>query len=174
LFVHGGTHHKNTQAASCQSVMDRNNPIEGPQRYRSQVIIPKNSTIPKQLSPSNSGESPTDESLGKRSSDVSNMLSSDSSPALKRHRTEALEGRFDKLDLLCSATLELGPLQENPSGCSCPKSKCIALYCDCFKAGRRCNPTVCTCLNCLNTVKESGADGARSRVSLALKHHLVD
>ena len=56
----------------------------------------------------------------------------------------------------------MGPLQENPSGCSCPKSKCIALYCDCFKAGRRCKPGTCTCLNCKNTVEESGANGARS------------
>jgi len=47
---------------------------------------------------------------------------------------------FDKLDILVSATLEMGPLQENAAGCSCPKSKCIALYCDCFKAGRRCDP----------------------------------
>jgi Tesmin/TSO1-like CXC domain, cysteine-rich domain len=69
---------------------------------------------------------------------------------------------FDKLDLLCQATLEMGPLQENPSGCSCPKSRCIALYCDCFKAGRRCNPDTCTCLNCKNTVHESGINGART------------
>jgi hypothetical protein len=71
--------------------------------------------------------------------------------------------RFDMLDLLCSATLEMGPLQDNPSGCSCPKSKCIALYCDCFKAGRRCSPGTCTCLNCKNTVAESGVDGARTK-----------
>jgi hypothetical protein len=117
------------------------------------------------LSFSSSGDSPAEESIGKRSIDTSNR-SSESPPASKRSRGEILEGRFDKLDLLCSATLELGPLQENPSGCSCPKSRCIALYCDCFKAGRRCNPTLCTCLNCKNTVEESGPDGARSKVSL--------
>jgi hypothetical protein len=70
---------------------------------------------------------------------------------------------FDKLDLLCSATLEIGPLQLNPAGCSCPKSKCIALYCDCFKAGRRCNPDTCSCLGCKNTIDESGAHGARTK-----------
>ena len=129
------------------------------------VIIPRNITIPKELSLSSSGDSPAEESIGKRSIDTSNR-SSDSPPASKRSRGEVLEGRFDKLDLLCSATLELGPLQENPSGCSCPKSKCIALYCDCFKAGRRCNPALCTCLNCKNTVEESGPEGARSKVSL--------
>jgi len=84
-------------------------------------------------------------------------------PAKKTKASEPLTGKFDKLDLLCAATLDLGPLQENPTGCSCPKSKCIALYCDCFKAGRRCSES-CTCLDCKNTVKESGPTGARSKV----------
>lgn len=70
---------------------------------------------------------------------------------------------FDKLDLLCSATLEIGELHDNPTGCSCPKSKCVALYCDCFKAGRRCNPTQCSCLQCKNTIAESGVNGARTK-----------
>ena len=70
---------------------------------------------------------------------------------------------FDKLDLLCSATLEIGPLHENPMGCSCPKSKCVALYCDCFKAGRRCDPATCSCTDCKNTVAESGLEGARTK-----------
>lgn len=70
---------------------------------------------------------------------------------------------FDKLDLLCTATLEIGELHDNPTGCSCPKSKCVALYCDCFKAGRRCHPTRCSCLDCKNTIAESGVDGARTK-----------
>lgn len=70
---------------------------------------------------------------------------------------------FDKLDLLCTATLEIGELHDNPTGCSCPKSKCIALYCDCFKAGRRCDPKRCACLDCKNTITESGIDGARTK-----------
>lgn len=136
-------------------------------RFRSTVIIPPSVVIPKELaSKETSADSPTEGSLGKRSTDTSNK--SESSPILKRSKGEMIEGRFDKLDLLCSATLELGPLQENPSGCSCPKSKCIALYCDCFKAGRRCNPDSCSCLNCKNTVEESGPDGARSKVSASV------
>lgn len=147
-----------------------------PSMHSSMVVIPKNIVIPKAIAPgppesmvidSAASTSPTEQSLtAKRSSD-----SSESSPRqVKRTKiscspdTARLEGRFDKLDLLCSATLELGPLQDNPTGCSCPKSKCIALYCDCFKAGRRCNPSACTCLNCKNTLAESGADGARSKV----------
>jgi len=70
---------------------------------------------------------------------------------------------LDKLDLLCQATLEIGPMQENKTGCSCPKSKCIALYCDCFKAGGRCDPNNCSCIDCKNTIAESGVDGARSK-----------
>jgi Tesmin/TSO1-like CXC domain, cysteine-rich domain len=70
---------------------------------------------------------------------------------------------FDMLDLLCTATLEIGELHDNPTGCSCPKSKCVALYCDCFKAGRRCHPTRCSCLDCKNTIAESGVDGARTK-----------
>ena len=70
---------------------------------------------------------------------------------------------FDKLDLLCTATLEIGELHDNPTGCSCPKSKCVALYCDCFKAGRRCHPNRCSCYDCKNTIAESGVDGARTK-----------
>ena len=70
---------------------------------------------------------------------------------------------FDKLDLLCTATLEIGEMHDNPTGCSCPKSKCVALYCDCFKAGRRCHPNRCSCFNCKNTIAESGIDGARTK-----------
>jgi Tesmin/TSO1-like CXC domain, cysteine-rich domain len=127
--------------------------------YTSHINIPKRVSIPKEISPLGENVSPMQ--VGKRS-----LNRSEPAPPVKRCKTgEALEAGFDKLDLLCSATLELGPLQDNPSGCSCPKSKCIALYCDCFKAGRRCNPNTCSCLNCKNTVEESGAEGARSKVS---------
>jgi hypothetical protein len=135
---------------------------------RSRVIIPKDIIIPKEIvSPSSDIESPTEraegESIGKRSSD--SWQSSPSTESTKRvKKAEPFEGGFDKLDLLCSATLGLGRMMENPTGCSCPKSRCVALYCDCFKAGRRCNPTTCTCLTCKNTVEESGVNGARSKV----------
>lgn len=71
------------------------------------------------------------------------------SPDHQRHSTPLFKKArgFDKLDLLCSATLEIGELHDNPTGCSCPKSKCVALYCDCFKAGRRCNASQCSCLD---------------------------
>lgn len=73
-----------------------------------------------------------------------------------------LDGNPSSLELLCSATLNLGPLQQNTAGCSCPRSNCIKLYCDCFKAGRRCS-SECSCSNCKNTAAESGFDGERTR-----------
>ena len=78
------------------------------------------------------------------------------------HASKRSKG-FEMLDLLVSATLEIGPMTEHPAGCSCPKSKCIALYCDCFKAGRRCDPSACSCLDCKNTINESGPEGARTK-----------
>lgn len=87
------------------------------------------------------------------------MAHSPPQPQLAAKRPKGI----DKLDLLVEATLEIGPLAENPSGCSCPKSKCIALYCECFKAGRRCDPGTCSCVDCKNTINESGPDGARTK-----------
>lgn len=80
----------------------------------------------------------------------------------KRSRHAYDQSATSSLELLCAATLDLGPLQENASGCSCPRSHCIKLYCDCFKAGRRCS-SKCSCTNCKNTVAESGINGQRTR-----------
>jgi len=85
-----------------------------------------------------------------------------------RERKSLIEKKFDSaeekpakklksgmLDVLCSATLELGPIQASPStGCSCPRSNCIKLYCDCFKAGRHCT-NQCSCSGCKNTTEEN-------------------
>lgn len=157
-------------------------------RRTSIVVIPNRIVIPREMTPGPETLTKNTDSMSPKKKIPVEQSSSDSksgevSPRLaKRIKTsenDRLEGNFDKLDLLCSATLELGPLQDNPTGCSCPKSKCIALYCDCFKAGRRCNPKTCTCLNCKNTVAESGPDGARLKVcidthfSLHIRWHLT-
>ena len=97
------------------------------------------------------------------------VISEDSAPSepapakrMKASYAELLDTNPNSLDMLCSATLELGPLQANPAGCSCPRSSCIKLYCDCFKAGRRCSGE-CSCTNCKNTVAESGPSGERTK-----------
>jgi len=165
-----------------------------PSSSSSVVIIPSNLVIPREITQSpidrvNTSAMNEDRFKVKRSSDSSdgsssstrhhptkrskmfseNQLPPSSSRFAHHHLPNSSSssgaGKFDKLDLLCAATLDLGPLQDNPTGCSCPKSKCIALYCDCFKAGRRCDPNTCSCLNCKNTDEESGPNGARSNVS---------
>ena len=78
-----------------------------------------------------------------------------------RKDSVAKKSKSGMLDILCSATLELGPIQANPTtGCSCPRSNCIKLYCDCFKAGRPCSG-ICSCLNCKNTEEETSVNGER-------------
>lgn len=130
---------------SCPSRRDRTGILS------SRVVIPENIVIPKEITTAVSGdiESTTSDSFGKRSNDTDTP----SPPPLSTKRVklrESLDGPFNKLDLLCSATVDLGPMQKNLSGCSCPKSKCIALYCECFRAGILCDPKICTCLNCSN------------------------
>lgn len=51
-------------------------------------------------------------------------------------------------------------------GCNCVRSQCLKLYCTCFQAGRECDPSICTCIDCLNT--ESDANGRRMRAINAL------
>ena len=40
------------------------------------------------------------------------------------------------------------PSQEKEICCSCQKSKCLKLYCDCFRLGQYCKG--CTCIDCMN------------------------
>lgn len=44
--------------------------------------------------------------------------------------------------------------------CSCPKSKCLKLYCECMSKGRYCNDD-CVCKDCHNTTEYDGEGGAR-------------
>jgi hypothetical protein len=70
---------------------------------------------------------------------------------------------LSNLNLLCSTTINFGQFREEPAGCSCPINRCITLYCACFKAGRHCDPALCACVNCKNSVAESGIGGARTK-----------
>jgi len=41
--------------------------------------------------------------------------------------------------------------------CTCKKSRCIKLYCDCFASGRVCDVDECRCIACLNNGKNLDA-----------------
>lgn len=43
-------------------------------------------------------------------------------------------------------------LPKKKGGCYCSKTKCVKLYCDCFKAGRFCDG-LCGCTHCLNKLE---------------------
>lgn len=56
--------------------------------------------------------------------------------------------------LLTVGTLLLPHIVANYSQnvrCSCGKTRCLKLYCDCLKAGRECG-IMCTCKDCLNKI----------------------
>ena len=46
--------------------------------------------------------------------------------------------------------------------CSCPRSRCIKLYCECFSEGRLCSSS-CSCKTCKNTQEETGPHGLRTK-----------
>ncbi|KAI2507049.1 DNA-binding transcription factor [Fragilaria crotonensis] len=46
--------------------------------------------------------------------------------------------------------------------CTCPKSKCLKLYCVCFQRAILCDKSSCKCTNCKNTTKHAGPNGART------------
>lgn len=47
------------------------------------------------------------------------------------------------------------------SGCNCPKSRCIKLYCECFSNSDFCS-SHCKCTSCYNTEEHNGRDGVRT------------
>ena len=60
-----------------------------------------------------------------------------------------------------------GELQQKTGGCNCEKSKCLQMYCDCFKYGGFCGPN-CFCFNCEN--KNDNENRKRKIVSVQKKN----
>lgn len=64
------------------------------------------------------------------------------------------------LDLLVDVSCSIGTKLE--LGCRCAKTRCLKLYCDCFRGTKLCTSR-CQCIECLNTAEESGPDGIKTR-----------
>lgn len=80
----------------------------------------------------------------------------------KRPKVDQKRNNMGMLDLLCAASEQLRKQLEMAKSCSCPRSRCIKLYCECFQSGRKCTGK-CSCKKCKNNVYESGPEGARTR-----------
>jgi len=97
-------------------------------------------------------------------------------PENKRQKTEMSDQSLlfeDKLDLLCHAItilqdkdhlhdMSARETMERSKSCSCPRSRCIKLYCECFQEARMCSD-LCSCKKCLNTEEETGPHGLRTK-----------
>lgn len=53
---------------------------------------------------------------------------------------------------------------ETGVGCRCKKSKCLKLYCACFKAGNHCGEE-CICTDCANTGEKRDEDDSKPAAS---------
>lgn len=96
----------------------------------------------------------------------------------KRPKTiECSNNTFGNLNILCQAVnmVTVKNKQENElkhsivmknmvrsKTCSCPRSRCIKLYCECFQEGRLCSIS-CSCKKCKNTQEETGPHGLRTK-----------
>ncbi len=90
----------------------------------------------------------------------------------KRPKTTPSSNNETPLDILCEAvTIAISKQKkaavkvmeslDRSKSCSCPRSRCIKLYCECFQDGRMCSDK-CSCKKCKNTKEESGPNGLRT------------
>lgn len=101
------------------------------------------------------------------SSDVSNNTDTSTQKMDTQDQARPQMAVHKGLDLLCAAATEhITSLKTTnriqlPQNCSCPRSRCLKLYCECFQAGSLCLSS-CSCKNCKNTSADTGWNGART------------
>ena len=61
------------------------------------------------------------------------------------------------------------------SGCTCKKTRCLKKYCECYRVGNKCDPSVCRCRDCSNTkdrvVEQATLQGCTCRRNKCLKKY---
>ena len=70
------------------------------------------------------------------------------------HIPKSLKGGKPATDLFNNV-----PLTDRP--CKCSSSRCLKLYCECFRNGFFCDEKLCTCKNCHNNEEHNESRGAR-------------
>jgi hypothetical protein len=67
------------------------------------------------------------------------------------------------------------PLTKKP--CKCGTSRCLKLYCDCFRSGLFCDSRICRCTDCYNDISHNQPHGDRQlaiKKILARRPHAFD
>ncbi|CAG9329585.1 unnamed protein product [Blepharisma stoltei] len=73
----------------------------------------------------------------------------------------------DLLNSLANSSPLKRPREKKPLTCSCRKSKCLKLYCECFATGQYC--TDCACTSCANT--EEKETQRKNAINLTLERN---
>ena len=60
-------------------------------------------------------------------------------------------------------------LSNETPGCTCKKSRCLKLYCQCFAVSALCDPNSCKCASCKN-ILEREKDIARARSNVLYRN----
>jgi hypothetical protein len=69
------------------------------------------------------------------------------------YRSNLLDENHKFKNLLQKPSLGINNKQIR-NGCNCKNSQCLKLYCECFSGLQQCDPSICSCLNCKNTISQ--------------------